>query len=64
MGKLVNHTSMTVDGLCDVVTGRKCYDGFLGFWPSATGPCAEVLNPMPLRSVAPARGRSRGRRCP
>ena len=71
MGKLVNNTSMTVDGLCDVgewfvgegdhdvagveqlaaaagfVTGRKCYEGFLGFWPSATGPWADVLNPMP-----------------
>ncbi len=29
------------------VTGRKCYEGFLGYWPSATGPWAEVLNPMP-----------------
>ena len=29
------------------VTGRKCYEGFLGFWPTATGPWAEVLNPMP-----------------
>ena len=29
------------------VTGRTCYEGFLGFWPSATGPWAEVLNPMP-----------------
>lgn len=29
------------------VTGRTCYDGFLGFWPSATGPWAELLNPMP-----------------
>lgn len=71
MGRLVNNTSMTVDGLCDVgdwfvgegdhdaagvaqlataagfVTGRKCYDGFLGFWPTATGPWADVLNPMP-----------------
>jgi dihydrofolate reductase len=71
MDRLVNHTSMTVDGLCDVggwfvaagghdaagvealaasaafVTGRKCYEGFLGYWPSATGPWAEVLNPMP-----------------
>ena len=71
MGKLINHTSMTVDGLCDVggwyvaqgdhdaagverlrrsavfVTGRKCYDGFLEYWPSATGAWAEVLNPMP-----------------
>jgi dihydrofolate reductase len=71
MGRLVNHTSMTVDGLCDVgdwfvaggdhdrvgveqlaasagfVTGRKCYEGFLDYWPSATGPWAETLNPMP-----------------
>ena len=71
MGRLVSHTSITVDGLCDVgdwfvaegehdqagvrqladsagfVTGRKCYEGFLGYWPSATGPWAEVLNPMP-----------------
>jgi dihydrofolate reductase len=71
MGRLINNTSMTVDGLCDVgawfvaegdhdtaalaelaaaagfVTGRKCYEGFLGYWPSATGPWAEVLNPMP-----------------
>jgi dihydrofolate reductase len=71
MGRLINNTSMTVDGLCDVgawfvaegdhdragvaelaaavgfVTGRKCYEGFLGFWPSATGPWADVLNPMP-----------------
>ena len=71
MGRLVNNTSMTVDGLCDVgdwfvaegdhndagveqlaaaaafVTGRKCYEGFVGFWPSQTGPWAEVLNPMP-----------------
>jgi dihydrofolate reductase len=30
-----------------LVTGRTCYEGFLGFWPSATGPWAEVLNPMP-----------------
>jgi dihydrofolate reductase len=29
------------------VTGRTCYEGFVGFWPSATGPWAEVLNPMP-----------------
>jgi dihydrofolate reductase len=71
MGRLLNHTSMTVDGLCDVgdwfvaagdhdtagvealgasaafVTGRKCYEGFLRYWPTATGPWAEVINPMP-----------------
>ena len=71
MGRLVSHTSITVDGLCDVgawfvaegehdragveqladaaafVTGRKCYDGFVDYWPSATGPWAEILNPMP-----------------
>ena len=71
MSRLISHTSITVDGLCDVgdwfvaegehdaagvadlaasaafVTGRRCYDGFLGYWPSATGPWAEALNPMP-----------------
>ncbi len=71
MGRIVNHVSMTVDGLTDVsdwfvgegghdaagvadlaacaafLTGRTTYEGFLGFWPSATGPWAEVLNPMP-----------------
>ena len=34
-------------GAAGFVTGRKCYEGFLGFWPTATGPWAEVLNPMP-----------------
>ena len=29
------------------VTGRRCYEGFLGFWPTATGPWADILNPMP-----------------
>jgi len=29
------------------VTGRKCWDGFLGYWPSETGPWADTLNPMP-----------------
>lgn len=71
MGRIVNHVSMTVDGLTDVsdwfvaegghdaagvadlaasaafLTGRTCYEGFLGFWPSASGPWAEALNPMP-----------------
>lgn len=71
MGRLISHTSTTVDGLCDVgdwfvaegehdaagvralassaafVTGRTCYEGFLDFWPTANGPWAEVLNPMP-----------------
>ncbi len=71
MGRLINHTSMTVDGLCDVgewfvaegghdtaslealassaafVTGRKCFDGFLDYWPKATGAWADTLNPMP-----------------
>lgn len=34
------------------MTGRKCYDGFAGYWPSTTGPWAEVLNPMP-KCIAP-----------
>ena len=71
MSNLISHTSVTVDGLCDVgdwfvaegdhdaagvaelaaaaafVTGRTCYEGFLDYWPSATGPWADALNPMP-----------------
>jgi dihydrofolate reductase len=72
MGRLINTTSMTVDGVTDVgdwfvaegphddaaralfttpgaalLTGRRCYEGFASFWPSQTGPWAEVLNPLP-----------------
>jgi dihydrofolate reductase len=45
-----DHDAAGVDQLAvaaGFVTGRKCYEGFLGYWPSATGPWAEVLNPMP-----------------
>jgi dihydrofolate reductase len=45
-----DHDAAGVDQLAAAagfVTGRKCYEGFLGYWPSATGPWAEVLNPMP-----------------
>ena len=45
-----DHNTAGVDQLAAAagfVTGRKCYEGFLGFWPSASGPWAEVLNPMP-----------------
>ena len=45
-----DHDAAGVDQLASAaafVTGRKCYDGFLGFWPTAGGPWAEVLNPMP-----------------
>jgi dihydrofolate reductase len=72
MGRLINTTSMTVDGVTDVsdwfvaegphddaaralfttpgaalLTGRKSYEGFASFWPSQTGPWADVLNPLP-----------------
>jgi dihydrofolate reductase len=72
VGRLINTTSMTVDGVIDVsdwfvaqgehddgarslfesggaalLTGRKTYEGFAGFWPTQTGPWADVLNPLP-----------------
>jgi dihydrofolate reductase len=72
MGRLINTTSMTVDGVINVsdwfvaegdhddasrslfesdgaalLTGRKTYEGFAGFWPTQTGPWADVLNPLP-----------------
>jgi dihydrofolate reductase len=30
-----------------MVVGRKTYEGLLGFWPTQTGPWADVLNPLP-----------------
>lgn len=30
-----------------MLVGRKSFEGFAGYWPSATGPWADVLNPMP-----------------
>jgi dihydrofolate reductase len=71
MGRLINTTAMTVDGVIDVsdwfvtsgdhddaarklfegdsamLVGRRNYEGFASFWPTQTGPWAEVLNPMP-----------------
>jgi dihydrofolate reductase len=72
MARLINTTSMTVDGVIDVgdwfvavgdhddaarslfetddaamLVGRKSFEGFAGYWPSATGPWADILNPMP-----------------
>jgi dihydrofolate reductase len=72
MARLINTTSMTVDGVIDVgdwyvaegphdeasralfetdgaalLTGRKTFEGFVGFWPTQTGPWADVLNPLP-----------------
>ena len=71
MGKLINSTAMTVDGVIDVsdwfvgegdhdaasrsliegdvamLTGRPTFEGFLSYWPHATGPWADLINPMP-----------------
>ena len=72
MARLINTTSMTVDGVIDVgdwfvaagdhddaarslfetedaamLVGRKSFEGFASYWPSATGQWADVLNPMP-----------------
>jgi dihydrofolate reductase len=72
MARLINTTSMTVDGVIEVgdwfvaagdhddaarslfetedaamLVGRKSFEGFAAYWPSATGPWADVLNPMP-----------------
>jgi hypothetical protein len=44
-----DHDTAGVDQLAAAAgfeTGRKCYEGFPGYWPSATGPWAEVLNPI------------------
>jgi dihydrofolate reductase len=35
------------EGAAGMVVGRKTYEGFLGFWPTQTGPWADVLNPLP-----------------
>lgn len=72
MGRLINTTSMTTDGVTDVgdwfvaegdhdvasraifegegaamLVGRKSFEGFAAFWPTQSGPWADVLNPMP-----------------
>jgi hypothetical protein len=30
-----------------MLVGRKSFEGFAAYWPSASGPWADVLNPMP-----------------
>jgi dihydrofolate reductase len=30
-----------------MLVGRKSFEGFAAYWPLATGPRADVLNPMP-----------------
>jgi len=35
------------EGNVALLVGRKNYEGFAGFWPSQTGPWADLLNPMP-----------------
>ncbi|MBA2632542.1 MAG: dihydrofolate reductase [Chloroflexi bacterium] len=30
-----------------MLLGRKTYEGLAGYWPSASGPWAEIINPMP-----------------
>jgi dihydrofolate reductase len=35
-----------------LLVGRKNYEGFAGYWPSQTGPWAELLNPMPKYVVS------------
>jgi dihydrofolate reductase len=71
MARVINTTSITVDGVIDVgawfvvegghdsasrellagsagmLVGRKTFEGFVGFWPTQTGPWADVLNPLP-----------------
>jgi dihydrofolate reductase len=71
MIKLINTTTLTVDGVTDVadwyvaegehdragldqfdgaagmLLGRKTYEGLAGFWPTQTGPWADMLNPLP-----------------
>jgi dihydrofolate reductase len=70
MGRLINTTAMTVDGVTDVsdwfvaegehddaaraqfegaagmLLGRKTYEGLAGYWPTQSGPWADLLNPM------------------
>ena len=35
-----------------MLAGRKNYEGFAGFWPTQTGPWADLLNPMPKYVVS------------
>jgi len=71
VARLINMTTMTMDGVTDVgawyvadgdhdaaareqfdgiagmLLGRKTYEGLAGFWPTQTGPWADMLNPLP-----------------
>jgi dihydrofolate reductase len=35
------------EGNVALLVGRKNYEGFAAFWPSQSGPWADLLNPMP-----------------
>jgi dihydrofolate reductase len=35
------------EGDAAMLVGRKTYEGFAGFWPTQSGPWADVLNPLP-----------------
>jgi hypothetical protein len=35
------------DGIAGMLLGRKTYVGLAGFWPTQTGPWADMLNPLP-----------------
>lgn len=71
MGRLINTTAMTVDGVINVsdwfvaegehdavalaqferaagmLLGRKTYEGLAAYWPTQSGPWADLLNAMP-----------------
>jgi dihydrofolate reductase len=36
-----------LSGSSCMLLGRKTYEGLAGYWPSASGPWAEIINPMP-----------------
>ena len=36
-----------IEGDVAMLTGRPTFEGFLGYWPSQTGPWADLINPMP-----------------
>jgi dihydrofolate reductase len=35
-----------------MLLGRKTYEGLAGYWPTAPGPWAEIINPMPKYVVS------------
>jgi dihydrofolate reductase len=36
-----------IEGDVAMLTGRPTFEGFLGYWPSQSGPWADLINPMP-----------------